>query len=468
MSFEYTSIWAEVKNIIAKASNKDVFEYKVTIHTKAEDFGAWDLSSLETSRDYLTQVAESGKIIFRLGLGDYTRRFYPYRSNLEVTIRKTPVSDVSGNSTRSTATSVVRYKAIFNPAKNPQVGGTELENQSTETLNTADFVEVHLELLDRAMEPLRIKTASGAYTNNSVFDVLRGVLGGESVRVLVDGKPAIQAIDIVKPDRTEPVKNLIVPHGRVKVANFPTYVQEYGGGVYNRGLGTFFQIYKGKRTWFVYPTFDKERFDEKGPKLVVYCIPQEKLPQLDQSHMVEGDVVKVIATAQRKYTDSAELGMMNGGSGFRMADAKAFMKKPVEIIDGKVKAARGRLNHEVVIKEREDGLNYAPVTATPASANPYAARSKVNSHLFAQIDFVWENSDPDLIFPGMPCKCIYLSQGKPVSLKGTILLVHTFSVRLEKYNASAFRRSSRITIACEPQTKLPDIPTNEAPTDVHR
>lgn len=455
MSFDLTSIWTEVKSIVAKAGKRDVYEYKVTIHTTAEDFGVWDMNTIERTRDYLTKVAESGKIIFRMGLGDYSRKLYPYRNNLELTIKKTPVGDVSGGGTKSTKSSVTRYKAIFNPKNNPQVGGTELENQNTETLNSSDVLDVHLEFVDRCMEPLRIKTTGGAFSGKKILDLLRGVLGAESEKVLVDGKPAVQAIEVVKPDRVELVNNLIVPQGKVKVPNFPTFMQEFGGGVYNRGIGTFFQNFNGKRTLFVYPTYDTERFDEKGIKAIIYGIPQEKLPQLDNSFMVEGELLKIIVTAQRKYTDNAELGLMNGGSGFRMADANAFMKKPIEITKDGPRAARGRLNHEVVVKQRDDGLNYAPFEKIGSSANPYAARSAVLARTMAQVDVVWENADPSLIFPGMPCKYVYLSQGKPVSLKGTILFVHELSARVEKYNASAFRTTVRLTIACQPQSKLP-------------
>lgn len=465
MSIESSSIWTEVMDIIKKAPSRDLFEYKATVHTAKEDLGVWDMNTVEITRDYLTKLAETGMVIFRMGLGDYTRRLYPNRSNLEVTIRKLPAGKTTGGPTSSSKTSVVRYKAIFDPNKNPQVGGTELENQSSETLNTSDFVEVHLEIVDRAMEPLRIKTTNiGAVSNVKVEDLIRSVLGGESVKVMVDGKPAVQAIDIVKPDRTELVPSIIIPHG-FRMTYLPTYIQEKVGGVYSRGIGTFFQSYKGKKTWFIYPTYDTERAKGKEPIAVFYSVPQEKLPQLDKSYRLDGDILKIIITAQRKYSDNAELGLMNGGSGYRMADAKAFMKKPVEMGPNGPKGSRARLNHEVSFKERSDGLDYAPVSKSGPSANPYAARSEVLARSLAQLDVVWENANPDLLYPGMPCKYVYLNKDKPVTLRGTILFVHSLSARVEKYNAGAFRTTCRVTIACEPQSKMPDIPDSGSPND---
>jgi hypothetical protein len=228
------------------------------------------------------------------------------------------------------------------------------------------------------------------------------------------------------------------------------------------GLGTYFQTYEGKKLWFVYPTYDTERFNQKGRKIVFYAVPQERFPHLDRTWHQDGDLIRVLVTAQRKYSDSAELAMMNEGSGYRMADAKAFMKKPVVLSETGPQANRAKLNHEVVIKQRADGLNYAPVSQDGPSINAFLQRSKVLARSLAQLDFVWENSDPQLIFPGMPCKYNYLSQGKVVSLKGTILFVHSFSARVEKYEASAYRVITRITIACEAQTKVPDLPKQGA------
>jgi len=457
MIFEDSTIWTEVKTIIGSEMVRVLYDYKGTIHTEKEDFPVWDLSSIETTRDYLTRVAESGKVIFRIGLGDYVRRFYPYRNNLEFTVKRYPLTESGENSNKKSCT-VFRYKAIFNPANNPPVGGSELENLATEDLNISEIVEVHLEIHNRSMEPLRIKTTGGSYTDKTVTELVKGLLAGESMKVLVDGKAAVEAFDMVTPDNSEKINCAVIPHG-TRMTSIPTYVQETVGGIYNGGIGTFFQKYRGKNTWFVYPTYDVRRFDGKDRKAIFYGVPQDKLPQLDKSYKEDGNVLKVVASAQKRYTDSAEINYMNEGSGYRMADARAFMKKPVEIKNGVPMASRARLNHEVSIKDRSDGLNYASNEAP--SSNPFSQRSKVLARSLGQIDLVWENADPELIYPGMPCKYIYMSHDKAISLKGVVLFVHSFTARVERQSTTAFRMTCRITIACEAQSKLPDLPLKE-------
>lgn len=464
MNFDDSSIWSEVQDIVSAKTSRILYDYQGTVHTEKEDFAVWDLNSFEMVRDYATTVAGTGRVIFKIGLGDYVRRFYPYRNNLEFTLKRIPLKEGSTEANDRQEIMVERYKAIFNPKNNPPIGGSELETYSSEQLNNSEIVEVYLELVNRSMEPLRIKTTRGSFKNVKMADVIRSILGGESLKVLVDGRPSIDALDIVEPDNKETVPFVVLGDG-FRMSSVPTYLQQNVGGVYNRGIGTFFQTVKGKKTWFVYPLYDTERADGPGKKIIFYAVPQDKMPQLDKSYRIDGDLVKVAATAQRKYSDTAELNLINEGSGYRMADARSFMKKPVEMTESGPKGVRTRLNHEVALKERDDGLNYVPMNMNGPSSNPYAARSEVLSRHMAQVDIVWENADPELIFPGMPCRYIYLSEGKPVTLKGTVLLVHAFGSKIEKYNAGPFRMTCRVSIACEPQSKLPELPTKGTVSD---
>lgn len=460
-ALEDTTLWAEVQTIVEKSKRMPGFEFRGIVHTVKEDYSVQDFASIEVVRDYLNNIGDVKTVRFIIGLGDYVNRLYPYRANLEFSIRKIPLLPEGRDLDRSAIVETTRYKAIFNPKHNPPVSGGELENYDPVSMNNVDVIEVELELLDRSLEPLRIKTTgtTGSFQNQTVENIIRHMLGGESLQVLVDGKPAIDRIDIVQPDNTEVQPNVVIRHG-TKITAVPSFLQDKNAGVYNAGIGTYYQKYQGKRTWFVYPTHHHERFDiAKGERVVLYAVPQDRLPQLDKSYWKDGRIIRVAITAQRLYKDHAEIKAMNHGGGFRMADARSFMKKPVEMgKDGPI-GSRARLNHEVITKDQEDGLNHAPVIAI--SANPFRARSDVVKREGAQLDVVWENADPDLIYPGMPVKYVYLSEGRPASIRGQILAVHYMTFRVERNGAALFRTNCRLSIACEPQTKKPDLSTEK-------
>lgn len=464
VNFEDTPIWTEVTNVLKERPQRMLYDYKGIVHTEKEDFGVWDMYWLEETRDYLHDLTETTTVRFRMGLGDYVKRLYPYRTNLEFSLHIVPLVGNGLEPDTAKGTDVVRYKAVFNPTHNPPVGAGELENYKQSDLNTTDIVEVQIQLVNRSMEPLRIKTTGGSYRQKTPEQICRGLLGGESMKVRVDGKPAVDGLEIVPPDNTDVIPNLILPDG-TKMTSVPTILQEKVGGLYNGGIGTFFQRYNKKRLWFVYPPFDITRFDKKGPKAIFYAVPQEKLPQIDNTFRQDGDVLKVLLTAQRRYVDSGEINYMNQGSGFRMADARAFMKKSVKITDTGIQGARVNLNHEVAMVNRADGLNYAPMDMSGPSLNPFAQRAAVLSRTLGQLDAVWENSDVSLLFPGMPCRYVYMSGDKVIVLRGVIQFVHAFTTRIEKYNASPFRQTCRLSIAVEPQSYIPDVPKQGTASD---
>lgn len=454
-TYDSSTVWLEVKNIIGKSTGTSLFDYKGILHTEKEDMGIWDINPILTERDYLTNIGDTRVITFKMPMGDYVNRLHPFRDNLEFTLKRTPINESGSRRKPNKEIAITRYKAIFNPKNNPPVGASDIEMYHIQDLNTIDLVEVQIELCHRSLEPFRIKTTDGVYKNQTLATFLNAIIGHEANQVLVDGKPCIDAINIVDPDNATTIPHITVPTG-TRVVNLPTFLQNELG-IYNRGIGTFFQNYRGKRTLFVYPTYDTERFDGKEPRVVFYAVPQEKLPQLDRSYTLDGDILKVAVTAQRKYTDSAELGMMNGGNGFRMPDARSFMKKPVLMSkDGPV-GSRAQLNHELVVKNRKDGLDYAPVVQGGPSNNPYIQKSKVLQNSLGQLDLVWENADEELIYPGMPCRYTYLSQGKAISVNGTILFVHGMTTRVGKYNTQAYRTTVRLSIAVEAFKHIPDI-----------
>lgn len=455
ITFESSTVWLEVQRIIASSDGAKLFDYKGVLHTEKEDIGVWDLNPIITECDYLKNYGETKKIQFKIGLGDYIARLFPFRDNLEFTIKRTPMGDSGTQRKKNSTILVTRYKAIFNPKNNPSVGASDLQLQHLETLNISDMVEVQIELLERSLEPLRIKTTSGAYQNQTMEALLRSVIGHETQQVLVDGKPSIDALEIVPPDNGSVIPHVILADG-TELMNLTTFLQK-DIGIYNRGIGTYYKKYNGKRTLFVYPTYDTSRANGNDVKAVFYAVPQEKLPQLDRSCMVDGNIVKIAVTAQRLYTDSAELAMMNKGNGFRMADAGAFMKKPVQYDDNGPKANRARVNNEMVIKNRKDGLDYAKVVNGGPSSNPYFQKSLIWENTLGQIDLVWENADEELIYPGMPCKYVYLSHGKAVTVNGTILFMHVLTSRIEKFNTQAYRTSVRLSLAVEPFSHIPDI-----------
>lgn len=457
--FEESTLWQEILAITKSVEKAQLLEYQGTIHTPQATIGVFHLNQIEKARDYLAQVGDTIRLQFTIGLGDYVKYIYPHRHNLEFTLKKKQIAEGGVGVQKDSPSKSTRHKVIFNPAKNPPVGLSDLDQHSATDLNTTDMVEIYIELVERSFEPLRIKTLSGgdsAFIRQKLQDIVHTTLVNQAKRIQVDGKPCLDAVDIVPFDNTEVIKNILLPDG-MRVTAIATYLQN-SQGIYNFGIGNFYQNYRGRRTFFVYPTYSTERFNKDVYKAIFYAAPQEKLPQSEKTFIEEGKILKIVCTANRLYTDSGEVGMMNAGSGFRMPEARAFMKKAALLMEDGPVADRSRLNHEVVFAERDDGLNFAPMSRNGPSSNPYLQRSTASMQNVAQMDLVWENGDEELLYPGMPCKVISASQGKAIEIFGCILFVHSLTSKKGRFNTQAAKTVIRVTICCNINRHIPDIP----------
>ena len=414
-AIEKTPIWEDVKDITSAKGKTTRWTFKAMFHTEEEDVPIGKLIHWEESRDYAGMVGSSGHVSFNIGAGDYQYRLYPNRSHMEFTIKKVELND--DGTEKDVEIDVQRFKAVFHPDKNPVPSGNKDTLYDANTLNTMDIVKVHLEIQDRALEPLRKTMVSGTYREVTMAKLIKGLMVGISKRLEVEGKPIVDGLEFEEPDNQAVQSEIVIPQGTL-LPNLPTWCQEKSAGVYGTAIGTYFQRYDKKNLWFVFPFYKFKRYDSSKKKLMIYNVPSGKLNSVDKTYKVEGDLVKIISVNGTSIKDDAKNTELNKGVGFRMAHPKSIMSKPVEIKDGKAQYKRTKLLTEVAYKAREDGLNFAPFIK-PGS-NPFHQFSQAFPSRSQNITLAWENADPDLLYPGMPCKYMFMDHGKYVELKGTL------------------------------------------------
>jgi hypothetical protein len=457
---ETNALWADIQTISGSSVKNPNRILQGMLHTEKFDVPIFKMISLDIVRDYVNMISDQVFVEFQMPLGDYIAYLYTFRDNLEFTVKRTIV-DVHGTRQEDTELEETRYKAIFDTSKNVPVRGNELNLMDQETLNKSNIITVNLQLLDRSIEPLRIKTISGTFNKATRKQLIHTLLGGESLKVLVDGKPAVDAMDIVDPDNQEPCKTTVIDDF-TPISSIPTFIHEKQGGLYTGGVGTYFQTFKEKRTWFIYPLYDITQFDStKKPKAIFYMMPSGRMTLADNTYREEADIIHILLSDKKNYMDGAGNPHMNNGVGFRMADAKSYLKKPVELTEEGPVANRTRLNFEVGMQNRKDGLNYAPEVGV--SANPFIEYSKVLFRNLAKLECVWNNGNINKIYPGMPCKFMYINNGEIKEARGIILLVHdSMSRPVGGFDSKEYSSKMVLGIVVEP-FEDEYIPTNELP-----
>lgn len=456
---DITPLWEDILSVIGVTDRAVRIHLGAVIHTEKEDFPAVKVTLREMNRDYRKMTGEFYHLQFLLGAGDYFYRLLPFRENLEVSVKTTYMFE-NGHEDPDNPPFIIRYKGLFVPDKNPYPSSESMSNRTLEDTDKLAPVSVQLELQDRCEEPLRVKMISGVFNNVTMEQMLRGAFIYEANKVKVDGKPIIQVAEIDPPHNKAIFPNLIIPHGTL-LRDLPGYLHENENGIYNAGIGNFFQRFKQKPTWFVYPLYAPKRFDEDRYKIVIYSVPPDKMAGYDKTYRREGKITYIAATGDRKEADHAKNPELNLGVGFRMPDAEAFMKKPVKILPDSWNAKRKNLNYEVSHRDRKDSLSYAPVIGS--SANPFFEFSEVLSRQFTMMVISWENSDPELLYPGMPCKYVYMDRGIYTEAKGTLAVAYSITQLLgNPIEDRNFMTTTQMYLIMEPQSE----PTKNDPNTI--
>ena len=460
MGYEYddSPVWLDVKKIINSNSDKPRYTYLAKVHTEEEDISVVKLLNLSTIRDYISANTDYMYAEMKIPFGDYALKIYPFRDNLEISIRLREVRGVNEEKYSKEETDIIiyRYKAIF--GKSNKVPNSDVSKFSLETLNNSDVVTVNFQLTEVAAVPIMISRIYGNHKGKTPETLLREVLTRGTANIEIDGSPCLDSIDIYDVDNKEPIKHLVVKDG-MHLVEFPRYLQESSNGVYIRGLGTYFQWYKKALRWFIYPTYDVTRFHkDTRPKLIIYSIPNNKYKSVDRTYIEDGDIISIVATAGYDYKDNNQSDELNKGSGFKMQGAKSLMGSPVKIKpDGDILGSRTNTTNEVVFQKRKDGLDYTRYL--PTTNNPFQVYSEVIHRSKAEIYVRWEYADPTLLYPGMSCKYVFYDGEEIVEVHGNLAGCDISTVPVgQDLKETPYSTTASLKIFIEPIEKLRNKP----------
>ena len=83
------ALWEDYKEIFQQAEPGENIHLSGEIHTVEEDFPIFKILRSEHTRNYMKETSEFYVIHAYMAAGDYLYRVFPFRDNLEVSIRQT-------------------------------------------------------------------------------------------------------------------------------------------------------------------------------------------------------------------------------------------------------------------------------------------------------------------------------------------------------------------------------------------
>lgn len=405
---------------------------------------------VEVTRQYVSKFTDETIVKFMVPLGFYHHQLVPNRSNFSVRLFREPVTEVSGDAKLEEDIDSRLYRGVLVESKSALLEGAEDISADEKSLDQNGLKDVYIQLIDLGVERLRMKTTGGIYRDMTTSDVLQGVLSIGAYDDEVDDETAILGVDVVEGDNDSVMNHVIIPHG-TRVVDVPKHVQESSGGVYKTAIGSYIQ----NRIWSVYPQYTLSRFDETPANLTIVNVPRRKLPGMERSYYSDGDRLIVIATGQSTHIDKSEQMQLNLGNGIRFSHADRYMENFHETHDNKSRADRQANTAEVVQKNRSTGLELAMMSPRRITANSYHELSTLSLREGSYLQIQWTNADPDLIYPGMPLKYVYLEGEDFNEIYGIVIgCDHMYALKGQGINESKYVAGAAVTIFVEDHNKL--------------
>ena len=421
MALDDTTLVQEIREITGSGPKDVHYYWHAQIRTDAGLMFPLKLLSIDIVRDYTENYSDYIVVEVAFGAGTYAHDILPYKDNLNITLIRDPIGEVSGDADLSKDIENQEFQANLLDVNSAVIEGNSPFIQDKQAGNLIDIVYVKFQLVDKALELIRMESVGGVFRNTATGDILRYLLTTISQNLDVDDEDAILGVDLYKPSNTVANKQLIIPHG-TRFTDLPDFVNVKGDGLYSTGMGFYLQHH----LWYVYPLYDLTRFDNSPNGLTLINVPKNRFPQIERTFRKTNNQVIALVTGNVKHSDKSDENALNLGNGIRFASAKQVLESFVEIKDNKAMALRVKNVTEMLSHQRENKLNNVQMSGTPVTGSFFIEYSKLAARQGSFLEAVWENSDPGLIYPGMPVKYIYVVEDEPIEVTGIVLKVHHY------------------------------------------
>lgn len=412
MDFEKSALWREVEDISAQAQPVHAY-WSADIHTPSLTVPAMKVLSVDEIEDFTENFSDIVVLRVAVPAGQFATKVYPNKSQLEITLYRNAIGEVSSGENIDDPRQSERYVATLFDRGSPIMDARGQQIPTEDSLDLTKIEIVDFQLFSKAVEQVRMHSVGGRFRRHTPKEILEGLFASESRKLSVDGQQIPDVVDVTDPSNTAVREHYDLPHG-IKLIDVPSFIQRECGGIYSTGLA----YYLKKEAWYFWGAFDTTRFNKADYTLTMIVVPSHKLPGSERTYRLDGKNLVVLVTGDVKFLDDSEQQQLNHGNGVRSGDASTVMTDWVTVENNKATASRGASNNEFVGQPRPNGNNNIQISPRAMSANSFELSSDIARRQGSHFDLLWENSNPRLLRPGMPVRVLYLDNDEIKILDG--------------------------------------------------
>lgn len=421
MTLEMTPIYEEVEKIFTSDQKPVHHQYGLFIYNPHNvHIEPIKLFSIDIVRDYVKNFTDKIIVDALFPLGTFNRHFIPYKQQLKATLTRYSRKELEPDSTYDVQSREYRAIIIEETSESISSASPRLGARGAEDMN--DVVRVEIQLMNPAIEIMRMVEVGGIYPQEIPLHVVRYILNLVSSEIELPGSEAIVGVDMVPPDNTKPNLNIVIPHG-TKPWDVADYIQDQWGGCYNSGMGCYLQ----DNLWYLWPLYALNRYDTETRSLTVINLPPLKYRGVQRTWRLTEYQLIVLSTGESNEMNFSHHRELQDGNGVRFAHGDALWDGFGKVENNKFEAAPNSNLTQAKVEERPEA-DFAPVNRRrPISNNSFAEFSHVASRKGSFVQVVWENSMPEYIYPGMPTRFIFVDKGEEVEeLEGVVVGCHHY------------------------------------------
>lgn len=440
MRLENSTIYRDVLMIAGK-SGRTTYRLKLELFTEDETLYTVAAQNLSEYVDFENNFAEETNIQIVMQPGVYNTKVIPNSEVLFLNIYKTKYSPYQEPEVTKRT-----YRCFPKTTADDSVSQNSSAHLNQEAINESNLATYEFQIFDEAVEKLRTLQTGGIYPMANTGSVIRVLLGGmsEQLEMPLEKKPL--GIEMYPPD-TDVYKNALMIRQGVRLVDVAKYLQEHYG-VYNTGIGCYYHA----QYWHVWPLYNTKRFELARQTLTIVNVPRDRFPGIERTYELSGSSLSIVSTGETVMFDNNNMVKYNQGDGTRAIRASAMSGSEGMTVDkGQVVLHRGKTNTEILTSERVTDTNLAP-SEPEVTDNTCRILSRTAVGQGSHMQLGWENSNPDLLVPGMPLKLLYLKGDVVVQRYGTLLRwENLYSLAGPGLTDTAMFCNSALTIFVEPE-----------------
>lgn len=429
-------IWGEAQRIFMDNNNYQKLVWEGVVHTPVGDVVVESILGYQEERDYVSTHFPVRYVTLLVKAGDYVNKLLPNKTNLTLTLTLTE----NGEPYVMSGFRLGLYDD-YDPKAESSDGGLEATDELNHRLlpieaNISALTDelIRKEKITNIPINMSLEKAVKLYyapKRWSLWDTAPAhplptkeqVFGKTNRAIRVgQGRPTYEGeigVDVIPFHNQTVYEAIIINRGLTLPALIPYLQNEYG--LYSQGAGRFHL----DGLWYVYPIYNIDRYDNEERTLTVFNIPTDKIPFVERGHRVEDRDVYILANEKTEVIDNRWLSTQEQGDTVRYMDSSVIQDGFARKADNKVYFNRDKAVKNLSLNPRGDLLNEVVETPSFHTSNHLNQEAQLASLNGKLITFIWRNSEPRLLYPGMPVGYFYVEGEVTKKLTGTLLMDYT-------------------------------------------